>query len=243
MKSRTAISIGLFGMLLVGVPHGFAANHALLSRKVPPKVAHSDAVTGIELGAASKHDIKDVKLLENVKLDVGGKPLALMRVTSGLRQKKVALFWFSVYVNQVFTNSKADFSSLDQFRKSLMNGLPVVVTMTFVRDIPIDKIVDGYREVFEENGVDPKAPVYAEFLNAIQKSGDVKDRQTYSFAFTRDSAGKNRFSFWTNQHEFYSLNDVKTADLENFFSMWYAKPSDSGLEQLQEQILKHETNQ
>jgi len=241
MKSRTLIFAGFFGALLISAPSTFAANHALLSKKVPPKVAHSDAVTGIELGAASKHDIKDVKLLEGVKLDLGGKPLELKRVTSGLRQKKVALFWFSVYVNQVFTNSKVDFGSLDQFRKSLMDGLPVVVTMTFLRDISIDKIVDGYREVFEENGVEPKAKIYSGFLDAIQKSGDVKDRQTYSFAFTHDSAGKNRFSFWTNQHEFYSLNDVKTADLENFFSMWYAKPSDSGLEQLQEQILKHET--
>ena len=112
--------------------------------------------------------------------------------------------------------------------------------MTFVRDIPIDKIVDGYREVFEANNVKTENEPYSTFLEAVKKSGDVKDRQTYYFTFAKSATGKDQFSFWTNHKERFVLSDAKPGVLKNFFAMWFANAPDSGLEQLQEHFLKHE---
>lgn len=200
----------------------------------------NETVGAAEFGAKSTKVVKDVTLSDTIRAEIGGKSVELKRVTSGLRQKKVALFWASVYVGQVFTNASVDFTSIDSVNSSLNAGLPVAVTMTFVRDIPIDKIVDGYKEVFEANGVKADEQPYAEFLDAVKKSGDIKDKQTYYFTFAKSAAGKNQFSFWTNGKERFILADTSPEVLKHLFGMWFGKAIDAGLVQLQEQWLKHE---
>jgi hypothetical protein len=205
----------------------------LLSKK-------TEAMGSVVFGPASKKEIKGVKLSDSVMAEVGGSQVELKRVTSGLRQKKVAVFWASVYVAQVFTNANVDFTSIEKVRESLIAGLPVVVTMTFVRDVSIDKIVDGYKEVFSANGANVEQDPYAQILTAVKQSGDVKDRQTYYFTFAKSTAGKERFSFWTNGKERYALDDASPGVLDHLFTMWFGKAPDSGLEQLQEETLKHD---
>ena len=191
----------------------------------------------VKLGPEIKTDIKGVKLSESAKID-DATP-ALNRVTQGLRQKKVVFAWFSVYVAQIFsTSTKPDFTSISNLKEALIKGLPVVVSMTFVRDVGIDKIVEGFKEVFEANKMDPKKAPYSDFLDAIQKSGDeVKDRQNFFFAFNQ-TAGKESFSVQTNGKEIYTLMDQAPGATTPFFNMWLGKPVDSGLEQLQDQLLK-----
>ena len=205
----------------------------------PANAPANETLGASEFGAKSKTTVKDVVLSDSIRADIGGKSVELKRITSGLRQKKVALFWASVYVGQVFTNAPVDFTSIEKLNASLNAGLPVVVTMTFVRDVPIDKIVDGYKEVFTANGVKIDSEPYAKFLDAVKTSGDIKDKQTYYFTFAKSASGKNQMNFWTNGKERFALNDASAAQIKDFFGMWFGKAVDSGLEQLQEQFLEH----
>lgn len=196
-------------------------------------VVHAEEVKGVQLSDTAKVETKTItkKGESYIQSDV-------RRVTRGLRQKKVALFWASVYVAQVFTNAKADFSSIDKLRESLLSGVPVVVTMTFLRDVGIDKIVEGYQDVFKANAVNTEEAPFKGFLEAVKASGDVKDKQVFEFSFISDAAAKFEFKFKTGDKAPYVAKLLSKDQLEAFFKMWLGKPVDSGLEQLQEQLLK-----
>ena len=198
------------------------------------QVNAASAIAQVKLSNDNKVEIKSVKLSDTAKVDA---MMTLPRVTQGLRQKKVVFAWFSVYVAQVFTNAKPDFSSIDKLNESLKKGMPLVLSMTFLRDVGIDKITDGFQEGFKENKIDTTAAPYADFLKAIKASGDVKDGQQYIMVFT-ENAGKESLSAQTNGKEIFALKDQAPATVESFLSLWLGKPADSGLEQLQEQLLK-----
>ena len=140
----------------------------------------------VRFGPVSTRKIKDVAISESVQVPNGDQPLSLRWVTSGLRQKKVAVFWANVYVAQIFSNEKLDLTSVSALRASIIKGLPVVLSMTFVRDVDVKKIVEGFKEGFSENQVKVDVTPYSKFLEAVQKSGDVKDQQTYFFVFKKE---------------------------------------------------------
>ena len=225
--------------LVLAASTSFAKTNAVQSTQPVKPIVLPDTgvVSSIQLGTATSQKIKDIPLSDMIKINLGGKPIELKRVTQGLRQKKVALFWASVYVAQIFSNSKIETTSIEGLRNSLLKGLPTVVSMTFLRNIDIKKILDGYKEVFTENGIKTEVTPYSKFLEAVQKTGDVKDGQTYYFVFSGDEK-KAGLSFWTNGKEQFSINDGDTNVLGNFLKMWMGKAPDSGLEQLQGYLLK-----
>ncbi len=198
----------------------------------------SPAFALIEMGPKSATKIKDTTLVESVtSADAAGKPVVLKRFTQGLRQKKVALFWVNVYVAQMFSAQKPDFASIDKLRASIAKGIPAVISMTFLRDIGVSKIIDGFKEGLKENGVKTDAAPYSKFLDAVKASGDVKDGQTYHVAFSGDDK-KVTISFQTNGKEYFNMADADAATMDSLLKIWVGKPVDSGLEKMQEQLLK-----
>jgi hypothetical protein len=189
-----------------------------------------------KLGSPIAKEIKGVKLSETAQANDGG--VALNRISQGLRQKKVVFAWFNVYVAQFFTAAKPDFTSAAKLKASLAAGYPLVVSMTFLRDVDIGKITEGFKDVFQENGMDVAKSPNKEFLDAIQKTGDVKDRQSVFFVFDQ-TAGKESFSVQTNGAEIYSLKDQAPGSITPFLNMWLGKTPDKGLANLQDDILKH----
>ena len=190
----------------------------------------------VAFGPETKKDIKDVKLSESVKIDDA--TAALPRITQGLRQKKVVFAWFSVYVAQVFSSAaKPAFTSIADLKTSLFEGLPTVISMTFVRSVDIGKIVEGFEEEFKENKIDGTKAPYSDFLAAIKKSGDVKDRQKFFFVFS-GTADKRSLGVETDGKQIFSLKDQSSDSVNSFLNIWFGKPADSGLEKLQDQFLK-----
>ena len=190
-----------------------------------------------KFGNAGPKKLSDVTVSEWVTVDFDGKNIQLKNATSGLRQKQILFAWPSVYAAQIFTNGKVDQSSVEALRDSLLSHLPVVVSMTFVRDVDFKKIVDGFTEVLKENNVDVKAAPYVTFLGAVQSAGDLKNGQTLWFVFNQSKDGE-QFSFQANDRELFVVNNGKVGTLKNFFSMWLGKPVDSGLTKLQQQLLQ-----
>jgi len=189
----------------------------------------------VKFGPETKTDIKGVKLSTTASID-DATP-ALNRITQGLRQKKVVFAWFSVYVAQVFTNvAKPDFSSVKKLKESVASGMPAVLTMTFVRDVDIGKIIEGFTDVCKKNDMDTTTAPVKDFLDAIQKNGDITDQQTIFFAFTQN-AGKESLSVQTKGKEVFALKDQAPGTTTPFLNMWLGKSADSGLDQLQDQML------
>jgi hypothetical protein len=190
------------------------------------------------LGADAKTDIKGVKLSDSAKTDASSPNLT--RITQGLRQKKVVFAWFSVYAAQIFSSApKPDFSSVESLKGSLTQNLPAIVSMTFVRDVEIEKIIEGFTEVFSANKMDATKVPYRDFLSALKRSGDIKDMQKFYFVFS-SAENKSSFSVQTDGKEIFSLKNQMPEVVNSFFNMWLGSAPDSGLEQLQGQFLKHD---
>lgn len=191
-----------------------------------------------QFGDTTTTEIKGVKLADSLKIDDAKAPVSLKRVTQGLRQKKVVLIWASVYVAQIFSNAPAEFVSVETLKASLLKGIPIAVSMTFVRDVGIEKIVDGFKDVLKENKIDETKAPLSDFVAAVKSSGDVKDQQSYYFVF-QAKEGKESVSFQTKGKEWFTVVDGAPGTHEKFLNLWLGKPVDSGLEKLQEQLLKH----
>ncbi len=199
----------------------------------------SKALALAQFSGTPGQEVKGVRLSEAAKVDDSPGSPALKRVTQGLRQKKVVIAKVSVYVAQVFSNGTADFESLDKLRASLQKSEPFILSMTFVRDVGIEKIADAFKEAFDENKVDGAKAPFSDFVSAVTKSGDVKDKQTYFFIFKQDG-GKESITFETNGKEWFSVKDAASGTQAQFLKLWLGKPVDSGVEQLQSQLLsKH----
>ena len=126
----------------------------------------------LRFGSPGTLKLGDVTVSETVKLEVAGKSVELKRVAQGLRQKQIAFIWPKVYAAQFFTNGKVDLTSTENFRTSLLANLPVVVSMTFVRDVDSKKIIDGYTEVLKE---DVLVQVYLHYSATDKTAADLKN--------------------------------------------------------------------
>jgi hypothetical protein len=187
-----------------------------------------------QFGAKSKLKVHDVLLSDSVTLDSSDHPLELKRITQGLRRKSIAIVWVSVYVAQVFSADPktADLKSIDALRESLLKNLPLVVSMTFVRDVDVGKLVDGYKEVFEKNSVPMEKAPYDGILKSVRLAGDVTEGQTYFFTFT-----KGTFTFETKGSKPYTVKDLDESTQRNLLKMWFAEPADSGSKKMQVKLL------
>lgn len=176
---------------------------------------------------------------------------SLKRVTQGLRQKKVVLANFDVYVLQIFSNANIDFKTLqaieddkgitpavNQLKDALERESPIDITMTFVRDLSSGKIVEGFEDVLNENGITRKDAGVDQFLKSLTDLKELKDKQALSFAFQKVGE-KEQIRLETNGKEVFSIQDAPKGTISKFLNIWLGKPV-SGLENLQAQLLKPE---
>ena len=186
-----------------------------------------------------KDKIADLALTSSLEvIQEKAVPLVLNRVASGLRQKQVVFLWPNVYVLQVFSSAKKiSAPSIEGIRDALMDQLPVLMTMTFLRDVDAKKIEAGFLEVLKENKVDVVLPPYSDFLNSVIKGGEVKNGDQYKFYFSKEKS-LEKVQFYFKGKEGFSFQSDKPGLIRSFMSIWFGKPVDSGLKKLQEQILK-----
>ena len=104
-------------------------------------------------GTEKFHDITLSQSVELEELD----QVKLKTVAHGLRNKKVAFMNFQVYVGEVLMPQE---STWTQKSSEFMAANPAGFQMTFLRDVPADKMLDAFQESFKENKVDTNsAPV------------------------------------------------------------------------------------
>lgn len=210
-------------LLFVGLLAGFGAASA--SAKL------------LELKPGEK-SIEGVKLAKEAIFVSDGKPVTLAPYASGIRKKKVALFWAKVYVGQIFAAPGLTVPpSTIEDAQTVLNTQPVVgLTMTFLRDVSAGRQKDAFEDSLQTNGFDPKSDAMKPLFAIVEKGGEAKDTLTTTIVFEHRKDGTEWFHYENGKGELQSQAFEK-GTISKVLAIWVGKPADSGMERLQSQFL------
>jgi len=156
---------------------------------------------------------------------------ALTLVGAGLRKKKVVFVNVSVYVAAHYVGLPADWNPA-QAAASLKKQPHRQMTLTFLRDVGADKIKDAFSDSLTANGHDPARADLAAALKAL--AADVKEGGQISFVGSTEP-GKPQRVWITGSTGRAEVAGATVVD--DLWSMWFGKPVDGGIEQLQTELL------
>ncbi len=181
--------------------------------------------------------IESVKLAEEATVMVGDKATPLGLYVSGLRKKKIAIFWADVYVAQIYSSPGLPTPKTIAEGAETLSAQPVLaVTLTFLRDVGTGKLISGFKDSLEKNDVDPKNPSIQALLTMVEKGGDAKEKSTTTIVFEKNKDGAESARFENMKNELQTAT-FEPGTMKKIVSMWFGKPSDSGIERLQKQFL------
>lgn len=194
----------------------------------------------VEMKSGEK-SLEDVKLASDVTLDSAGKKITLKPFLTGLRKKKIALFWAKVYVGQFFSTPGLTTppTSIENALNTLASQPVNVITLSFLRDVTASRMHDAFVEALEANQVDVKAESMKPLFTAIEKSGGMKDKETTTIVLERGADGKEMFRFENGKGELQT-STLEAGTIRKILLLWLGKPADSGTERLHEQFLGKE---
>jgi hypothetical protein len=194
----------------------------------------------LEMKAGDK-SMEGVKLTKEATFQSEGKSVTLKPYLSGLRRKKVALFWAKVYVGQIFisTEAKTPPDSIEQAATELAKAPVVAITMTFVRDVSASRQKAAFAESLKNNGVDPDSAEAKPLLDTVVKAGDAEDKHTTTIVFERRKDG-SEWMYYENGHGVLQSSTVAKGMIAKIQGIWVGKPVDSGMERIQREFLGKE---
>lgn len=225
--------------LALTLSFSFSAQAATKEAKsVEAKPVATEAITVTIKTEAASEKFEDVTLLSKASLELAGSKSELTAVSHGLRKKAVfGLVPVRVYVLELLASNATKLDKTeDGFLKSLSASGPVMLHITFLRDLPGNKISDAFKEGLESNGIKTLTPELEKVLKEISEIKEFKKNESFSIAvswkekeatvFMQQTGGEIKSVVGT--HEF----------AENFLSIWFGKPSDSRLGDLKKSLVK-----
>ncbi|MBK7963673.1 MAG: chalcone isomerase family protein [Bdellovibrionales bacterium] len=195
--------------------------------------SHTAFANLLETKNGSKQ-IAEVTLAESAVWTLAGKNQNLKMVSAGLRTKKVVFVNVSVYVAEWFVSSTAPWA---QSIENLKNLAPVVMRMTFLRDIEAPKIESAFRESLVANKIDLTEPPFKAFLKAFLENGDIKKKSSMTLAGHFEPDGSEVLSFESTSNK---VTEIKgpSGFLQKIYSIWFGESADSGLADLKKALLE-----
>ncbi len=184
---------------------------------------------------------ENAKLVNSVVLVNDDKTEVTLKAYShGLRKKAVfGPIKVSVYVMQLLAANPEKLVKTDAgFLASLKEAGPVQLHLTFLRDLPGEKIATSFQEGLEANGLSPKAlnMELATIMREISNIKEFKDGQNFALTFTW--SGEMATVYITDPTaKIISISGPK-AFADNLLSIWFGKPADSKLEDLKKTLIK-----
>ncbi len=188
----------------------------------------------------SSEKFEDVELLSSATLGVDKVSTILVPVSHGLRKKAVfGLVPVRVYVMQLLSAKPDQLVKSDEgFLKSLKLASPILMQITFLRDLPGSRISEAFKEGLESNKINSQNRTEAldQVLSEISNIKEFKKSETFSIAIT-----------WKQDQARIDLeqpgSEVKTISgsnefAEQFLSIWFGKPSDGKLGELKKSLIK-----
>jgi len=192
--------------------------------------------------ATTSKTYEEAKLVNSVILVNDDKTeVEMKKVSHGLRRKNVfGLLTVNVYVMQVLAASPEKLVKDEQkFLDSVSTAGPVQLHLTFLRDLPGEKISSSFKEGLEANGIKTDDKSIGTELGTIMKElNNIKEfKKGQSFAITFTWAGDSATVYLTDPNaRIISVTGPK-AFANNLLSIWFGKPADSKLEDLKKSLV------
>lgn len=225
MKSTNAYLLTVFIAILFGFISINSARAATLKTETTSQV------------------FEDAKLVKSVILQNDDKTEAQMTAVShGLRKKAVfGLVPVKVYVLQ-FLAAKPEklVKTEDGFLASLKEAGPVQLHLTFVRNLPGEKISESFKDGLAANDVEIKKLSHelAQVLKEISAISEFKEGETFSLTFNWSTDAATATTYMTD-----SSLKIKTVTgpmlfADQLLSIWFGKSADAKLEDLKKSLIK-----
>lgn len=182
-----------------------------------------------------------VKLIKSATLQNDDQSESQMTsVSYGLRKKAIfGLVPLNIYVMQFLAAAPSKLvKTEDGVLASLKDAGPIQLHLTFLRNLPGEKISDSFKDGLEANKIDVKklSPALSKVLSEVSSVSEFKEGESFSITIN-----------WTADKSIVYLTDSKLKmktiiDSKEFadelLSIWFGKTADSRLADLKKSLIK-----
>lgn len=145
---------------------------------------------------------------------------------SGIREKKILLFYVDVYKLESFASEK----------KSIENSKEKALKLTLLRDLKNSDIVKSFSERLEKNEINITDPNIQQIFKSIP--AEVKKGEVINFLGEKLANNQEQLTVQFPNHNLI-VNGKNL--VTNFWKIWFGKTEDdSGLQKLKEQLCYQE---
>lgn len=187
---------------------------------------------------AVSEKFEGIPLLSKASLEIDGAKSEMSTVSHGLRKKAVfGLVPVRIYVLELLAANPSKLDKTDSgFLKSLAPSGPILLHLTFLRDLPGSKISEAFKEGLTSNGIKTLTPELTQVLKEISSIQEFKKNDSFSIAV--DS--KEKYAAIYLQEPGQAIRTVAGDPqfAEDFLSIWFGKPSDNRLSDLKKELIK-----
>lgn len=176
--------------------------------------------------------IQNVQLTDTVTLsELDG--VTLKSVAQALRNKKVALMNFKVYVGEILVPPT---TTWDQKPATVEAAPQAGVMMTFLRDVPAKNIAEAFDDSLKENDIKTDTAEIKNFLSQVKKIGDIKEKEMLLIARNQAAGGDKVLVMIPNR--FTEVISGPAGWSQHIMKIWTGKPSDAGIKEFQKALFK-----
>ncbi len=175
---------------------------------------------------------QEMTLTQTVELEEF-EQVKLKSVGHALRNKKVAFMDFKVYVVELLMPVDA---SWNQKAADFVTASPSGIQMSFLRDVPADKMMAAFSESLKANQVDTKSEPVQAFINAVKKVGDLKNKDVFLIA--RKKSDKTDSVLLLIPGRAKEIISGPAGWSDGIMKIWAGKAADAGLEKMQKELFK-----
>ncbi len=181
------------------------------------------------------------KLLKSVTLQNDDKTEVIMTAVShGLRKKAVfGLVPVNVYVLQLLAAKPEKLvKTKEGFLASLKAAGPVQLHLTFLRNLPGEKISDSFKEGLKVNKIDLRnlSPALTHLLEEVSAIAEFKNGENYSITMLWS---KDKAVAYLSEASLKMKIITGTKDFaDQLLSIWFGKTADARLENLKKTLIR-----
>jgi len=183
---------------------------------------------------------KNVNISTGATASLDGKNFELTTVGSGIRTK-VVVVKLPIYVTQLMVAEPAQYVKTEAGAlESLEKQSSVALRLTFLRDVPADKIETSFQDGLDANGVNSKDADVAAFLQQVNKSGDATSGASITILMTRNADQTVTLAFENTSSAAGATSSITVSakTLHQVMSIWLGTPADAGLASLKTEMMQ-----